>query len=120
MTKEGLPERLRSARKMSGKSQSQLAQVVAVNRATVAHWERSGGFVPNVEHLRALSEALDVNFEWLATGADRRQMEGLATAATALSRPDLEARLVQLSKHLPVSFLLSVVALMETTESYLL
>ncbi|WP_372177186.1 helix-turn-helix transcriptional regulator [Xanthomonas axonopodis pv. phyllanthi] len=61
--------RIKSARIALGLSQGVLATRLGVHRATIAHWERDGGFVPSVENLRALSHELKVGFEWLAVGS---------------------------------------------------
>lgn len=61
-------ERIRLARRMSGLSQTQLAQVAGVQRSAVSHWESPLGKHPSVDHLRAIAVATGLPFEWLATG----------------------------------------------------
>ena len=95
-------------------SQTELAQALAVNRATIGHWEREKGFAPSVDHLRAMSRVMRVNSTWLLHGEDvPRPVEAGGV------RAGLEVKLLSLSKHLPVSFLASVVALLENAETYL-
>ncbi len=109
--------RIRSARKALGLSQSTLAGRLGVHRATVAHWERADGFVPSIDNLRVLSSELQVEFEWLALGLTADKSEPSNTAPK--SRGDLESRMLQLSRHVPASFLATVVALLESASAYL-
>ncbi|KLD79221.1 helix-turn-helix transcriptional regulator [Xanthomonas hyacinthi] len=109
--------RIRSARKALGLSQGALGRRLGVHRATVAHWERADGFVPSVDNLRVLSKELQVDFEWLAVGRMTGKTE--PSSAAPSSRRDLESRLLQLSRHVPVSFLATVVALLESASTYL-
>ncbi|WP_233487967.1 helix-turn-helix transcriptional regulator [Xanthomonas oryzae] len=106
--------RIKFARKTLGLSQGSLAARLGVHRATIAHWERESGFVPSVENLSALSRELRVGFEWLAIGgiADEAKPEPSSTALS--SRRDLEARLLELSRHVPVSFLSTVVSVLQS------
>ncbi|MEA9746053.1 helix-turn-helix domain-containing protein [Xanthomonas campestris pv. raphani] len=110
-----ISNRIRSARTDRGLSQTELSKLLGVNRATVGHWERSESFAPNLQHLHSLSLALDVTIDWL-TGGDE---ESSPVASSRGSRYHLEGRMLELSKHLPVSFLASVVALLEKAELYL-
>ncbi|WP_249260256.1 helix-turn-helix domain-containing protein [Xanthomonas graminis] len=109
--------RIRSARKALGFSQGMLADKLGVHRATVAHWERTDGCVPSIDKLRVLSRELQVEFEWLALGwtADKSEPSNVAPK----SRGDLESRMLQLSRHVPASFLATVVALLESASAYL-
>lgn len=109
-----LSARIRSARVSSGLSQTDLAVALGINRSTVGHWEREQGFSPTVDHLQDMSRVMNVSVSWLVTGDD-------ATTTTDGDgvRSSLEARMLALSKHLPVSFLVNVVALMESAEAYL-
>ncbi|KXU93833.1 XRE family transcriptional regulator [Stenotrophomonas maltophilia] len=109
-----IPSRIRLARANCGLSQTEMARRLGVNRATVAHWEREEGFTPTIEHLHRMSGVLGVAFAWLAQGETPP-----AEPAVRGSRARLEEKMIELSKHLPVSFLASVVALMENAETYL-
>ena len=95
-------------------SQTELAQALGVNRATIGHWERERGFAPSVDHLRAMSHVMQVSSSWLLHGDDLPQ-----PVEAGGVRAGLEMKLLSLSKHLPVSFLASVVALLENAETYL-
>ncbi|AJC47225.1 helix-turn-helix transcriptional regulator [Xanthomonas sacchari] len=109
--------RIRSARKALGLSQGTLASRLGVHRSTVAHWERAAGFVPSVDTLRALSRELQVQFEWLALGRTVGNAE--VPDVVPKSRGDLESRMLRLSRHVPASFLATVVALLESASTYL-
>ncbi len=114
MEVDTLSARIRSARVSSGLSQTDLAKALSVNRATVGHWEREQGFSPSVDHLRTMARVMNVSMSWLVAG---EQMTPPGDGVGA--RSSLEARMVALSKHLPMSFLLHVVALMESAETYI-
>lgn len=109
-----LSTRIRAARVNGGLSQTDLAKALGVNRATVGHWEREQGFLPTVDHLQNMASVLSVSVSWLVGD----QSPPPAIEGTG-ARSSLEARMIALSKHLPVSFLHNVVALMESAESYL-
>lgn len=72
---EFLEDRIRESRKERGISQTELANAVNVSRAAVSRWET--GLVKNLkmEHLFAISHLLDINPEWLATGAGDRKLK---------------------------------------------
>ncbi len=59
--------RIRRARAARRLSQAQLAELVGVQRSSVAQWERKNGTSPNATHLQRIAEALEISFEWLAT-----------------------------------------------------
>ena len=73
--------------------------------------------MPSVGNLRVLSKELQVEFEWLAVGGIGGK--ALPLSAVPSSRCDLESRLLQLSRHVPVSFLATVIALLENASAYL-
>ncbi|MEC3890126.1 helix-turn-helix transcriptional regulator [Xanthomonas campestris pv. papavericola] len=112
--KNSLAARIRAARIGIGMSQTELAQKLDVNRATVGHWERKNGFAPSIDHLYAMSSVMRVSPNWLFHGEDRPQSPEAGGV-----RAGLESKMLSLSKHLPVSFLASVVALLENAENYL-
>lgn len=117
---EGVASRIRAARKAVGLTQGELAARLHVHRATVAHWERDESFAPSIEHLRALSRELQVGFEWLVLGEKPARPEGEQTMGPRIdSRRDMESRLLQLSKNVPVSFLATIIALLESACTYL-
>ncbi|PPU94876.1 helix-turn-helix domain-containing protein [Xanthomonas albilineans] len=110
-----IAERIRLARNDRGLSQTELSRLLGVNRATVGHWESGESFAPNLQHLHSLSLVLEVTIDWLTSGDE----EASRAASPNTSRSHLEGRMLDLSKHLPVSFLASVVALLEKAEFYL-
>ncbi len=57
-------EKIRQARKHSGLSQEQLAQMLCVSRSAVAKWETEKG-MPDIENLKQLSRILGVSLDQL-------------------------------------------------------
>ena len=57
-------EKLQEARKRAGYSQEQLSEKLSVSRSAVAKWE-SGGGLPDIENLKAISQLLDVSIDYL-------------------------------------------------------
>lgn len=68
-----LRDRIRSARRAAKMSQSALAAQLGVTPGAVAHWERPGGAKPGVERLASVAAAVNVSFDWLATGNGNRR-----------------------------------------------
>lgn len=94
-------QRIRLARRQAGFSQRDLAARIGVQRSAVSHWESPLGRNPTLAHLQAIAIAVNVQFEWLATGRGemRQSMEQLqdwvAAATGTLVDDDLELRLLQ-------------------------
>ena len=109
-----LSARIRFARISSGLSQTDLAKALSVNRATVGHWEREESFSPTIDHLQGMARIMNVSVSWLVAGEQMKR-----TGETVGTRSSLEARMVELSKHLPMSFLLHLLALMDSAETYI-
>jgi len=65
---ERLADRIRKARRLLCLTQTQAAQLMAVHRGTVGHWERGAGHQPTNANLMQLAVLLGVTYEWLATG----------------------------------------------------
>ncbi len=57
-------EKLQESRKRAGYSQEQLAEKLSVSRSAVAKWETGGG-MPDIDNLRAISQLLDVSIDYL-------------------------------------------------------
>lgn len=57
-------EKLKQARKESGYSQEQLANLLCVSRSAIAKWE-SGGGMPEVSNLEMIAKALSVSIDYL-------------------------------------------------------
>ena len=62
--KETIGSRIRSARKLRGLSQEQLAEALGVSFQAVSTWEQ-GKFIPDSEHLPALAKELDLSLDAL-------------------------------------------------------
>ena len=112
-------ERIRLARRAAGMSQSQLAQVVGVQRSAVSHWEAPLGKNPSVSHLREMAMVTGTQFEWLATGRGEMplskdmQLDSIATAEALLIEDPLEFRLVEAFRAAPLRTRLSLLEVME-------
>ena len=63
---ERIGERIREARAVKKLTQEKLAELLEVSPQAVSTWER-GEFVPDAEHLAALSKTLDVSLDALFT-----------------------------------------------------
>ena len=57
-------EKLQEARKRAGLSQELLSEKLSVSRSAVAKWE-SGGGMPDIDNLKAISQLLDVSIDYL-------------------------------------------------------
>ena len=112
-------ERIRLARRVTGLSQSQLAQAVGVQRSAVSHWEAPMGKNPSVSHLRQIALVTGIQFEWLATGRGEMplsrevQLDSIATADALLIEDPLEFRLVEAFRAAPLRTRLSLLEVME-------
>lgn len=109
--------RIRRARTHAGLSQGELASKVGVHRSAVTQWEREGGTCPSVEHLSAISVVARVSFEWLATGrgeASNCPEFGVPAVAMDYAVDDVEVRLLELVRRLPVRKRGAVCALIES------
>ena len=67
--KKAAGERIRAARKVKGISQERLGEKLGVSFQAVSTWE-SGKFVPDTDHLPALSEELDLSLDALFAEED--------------------------------------------------
>ncbi|MBV6845783.1 helix-turn-helix domain-containing protein [Xanthomonas campestris pv. paulliniae] len=116
-------KRIREARKAKELSQSSLAAAIGVNRATIAHWERPNGFSPGTKHLLILSQVLEVDLAWLTNDSiTANKKTNLTTQDYNMpeqSRTNLEEKFMQISKHVPISFLVTVIAILENAKSYM-
>ena len=57
-------EKLKEARKNTGLSQEELAELIGISRAAVAKWETDRG-LPDIENLKAAARLLDVSIDYL-------------------------------------------------------
>jgi transcriptional regulator with XRE-family HTH domain len=63
-------------------SQQALAEALGVTRSAVSNWESSGSARPATDRLAMLASALQVSFEWVATGRGDMSLPGGRGAAT--------------------------------------
>jgi len=71
-----IANRIRSARRIAGITQAELAARLRVSRSAVANWESASGIWPASSRLLSVAVITGVSYEWLATG------RGIATDAT--------------------------------------
>lgn len=67
MSGQFIGTRITAARERLGWKKADLAKEIDVSDSAVNQWE-SGGTTPNSDNVQRLAVALDVPFEWLATG----------------------------------------------------
>jgi len=100
-------QRIRLARRHAGLSQAALGAVVGVQRSAVSHWEANDGKHPSVAHLREVSLACGVQFEWLATGRGKMSLsadtalDSIAAADALLIDDPIELRLITAFREAP-------------------
>jgi len=78
-----LAERLRKARRVAGMSQQELARALGVTRSAVSNWESVNPAHPASANMALLANALQVSFEWIATGRGEMRPPRAAHAAPA-------------------------------------
>ena len=111
--------RIRMARRHMRLSQEGLAKAVGVRRSAVSHWEAPLGKVPTVTNLSKIAEVTNVQFEWLATGrgtmAITREVEldSVETAFAVLIEDELEMRMIQALRSIPLDSRMSLLELAE-------
>lgn len=101
---DSLADRIRKARTIRRFSQSKVAVLLGVNRATVAKWEMQRKQLPSSQNLIKLARLLQVSHEWLVAGAGRMEPVRAAPAAGDYApspRTLEEERLLQLYRLLP-------------------
>lgn len=99
-----MPSRLRRARTAAKLSQTSLAKRLGISRSAVAQWEQSAGTSPNIGNLSQVAEATSVNFEWLATGRGRAQLQGnefdVAVSLRDFAHNEQETQVLELLRRL--------------------
>ena len=60
--------RIRTARRIAGITQAELASQLRVTRSAVANWERVSGIWPATSRILSIAVITGVSYEWLATG----------------------------------------------------
>ena len=66
--------RIREARKLRNKSQKELAEIIQVTDSAISQYETSQS-EPSIKNLAKIAVALDISFEWLATGRGEKEIE---------------------------------------------
>ncbi|MCC5091277.1 helix-turn-helix domain-containing protein [Xanthomonas campestris] len=110
--RSAVANRIKATRTKLGYSQRDLADALGVGRSTVAHWERQSGFLPSTSHLNKLATLLQVKIDWLAFGTPINAFE--PRQQQPMRRNDIETRLVSASRHIPVTLLSMIIALLES------
>ena len=111
--------RIRLARRHAGLSQTALAAAVGVQRSAVSHWESIQGKYPKTTHLRQIALVTAVQFEWLATGRGRMeldagtQLDSIAAAEAMLVEDMLEMRLLHAFREATARSRIAVVEIVE-------
>jgi transcriptional regulator with XRE-family HTH domain len=109
--------RIRRARIARKQTQAQLAIQVGVHRSAVAQWEQPKGTMPSVIHLGKIAEALEISFEWLATGRGRMKLDAAfepgERTPSDFARDEMEDRILSASRHLNLRKREAILALME-------
>ena len=74
---ELLSQRIKHARQSKNLSQKQLANHIGVSAPAISQYESNSYFhsEPSIKKLISISEALDVSFEWLATGRGSKNIQ---------------------------------------------
>ena len=72
-------------RKINGYSQEEVAEKIGISRQAVSNWDR-GVAIPDVETLRLLAEALEVEFHTVLTGAPPKPPASENRAANSANR----------------------------------
>ena len=111
--------RIRMARRRVRLSQESLAKAVGVRRSAVSHWEAPLGKVPTVTNLCKIAEVTAVQFEWLATGRGTMgltrdvELDSVETAFAVLIEDELEMRMIQAIRSVPLDSRMSLLELAE-------
>ena len=90
--------RMIKARREKKISQQTLADLIGVSRSALAQWETELS-KPGLESLRKMAEALEVSFEWLATG---RGNQYVLIGENEIADDDLEKEINHLLPRLSV------------------
>lgn len=69
-----LAERLRQQRKLKGKTQKELAELLNVRRATYGEYER-GNNLPPIDKLVIIADALNVSIDYLVGTEEKKNLD---------------------------------------------
>ena len=102
---------------MRKRTQAQLAIEVGVHRSAVAQWEQPRGTTPSVVHLGKIAEALEISFEWLATGRGRLKLDAAyepgERTPSDFAHDEMEERILLACRHLNTRKRAAILTLME-------
>lgn len=73
-----LAERLRNQRKLKGKTQNELAELLNVQRATYGEYER-GNNLPPIDKLVIIADALNVSIDYLVGTKEKQNIDIVET-----------------------------------------
>lgn len=73
-----LAERLRQQRKLKGKTQNDLAELLNVRRATYGEYER-GNNLPPIDKLVIIADALGVSIDYLVGNEEKKNIDLIST-----------------------------------------
>jgi transcriptional regulator with XRE-family HTH domain len=98
--------RIRRARLNAKLTQAMLATQLHVRRSAVSHWESIAGNRPTATNLAEIAVVTGVRHEWLATGRGPmcigEQDQASALVLSEFAQDDLESRLLQALRRLPM------------------
>lgn len=103
VSRGGLSDRLRQARRSAGLSQNELACRLGIRRAAVTQWESQDGTLPSMINLIQTAVETSVSCEWLATGRGAMRLgepEVPAFSAACIARDAEEESLLGMYRRL--------------------
>lgn len=119
-----LAERLRQQRKLKGKTQKELAELLNVRRATYGEYER-GNNLPPIDKLVIIADALNVSIDYLVGNEEKKIVdiaevlevvkENLTTGNAYLRNTKLDRKISDYLLH-PIDALLRTTKLIESSE----
>ncbi len=83
--RDGLRDRLRSAREMAGLSQAQVARILHKHRPTISEME-AGRRKVSADELRQLADLYEVDIAWLAGSRSTEDQPDIELAARELAK----------------------------------
>lgn len=85
-----LAKRIKSSRTLRKMTQITLAEIVGVSTSSISQYESETDMAsePSVKTLEKIARALDVSFEWLATGRGKQDIEEFLVDITEMYKSD--------------------------------
>jgi len=95
---ESLAIRIKQSREIKGFSQKKLADEIGITSSAISQYESTSYFhsEPSLKNLVKLAKALNVSFEWLATGRGIKEIEDFLLNEQITYKDD--NRLISLTK----------------------